>query len=136
MLHRHKEALLGSVLAVAALGGVACKNPPPPAIKDPDRCYQPGATHTRGTYKISSTYPVGPCLKDQKAFELLSDGCEQFQKISPPKEGQQQGHAVCCYEVEAQRITDCSAGRPLLVGGRLRLARLAGTPHLPLGWDS
>jgi hypothetical protein len=131
MLQRHQQALLVSLISAATLGGVGCKKLFGPEVTETNRCYQPGGKRAFVGSTASAAYPPAPCLQGEPAFHLLTGGCEDFKGISAPTATSKGGQSVCCYDVKAQHQEGCVVGRPLLVRGQPRQARLA---RAAAGW--
>jgi hypothetical protein len=117
------RALLGRILLVlagATLGG--CHK-----TETTNRCYFAGPHEP--ILEGAAIGPPLPCLprEDSRLTTLLQNSCQKLDEVTgDPSERPPVSDlpASCCYEVEVDEKT-CEVGRPLLVNGVPRLARLS-----------
>ena len=124
-----RHPLLARVLAVVGSGVAITLGVASPAcsarggLEKSERCYTPGQPYGDTAEKM----PDLPCLAvDAPGASRLNPGCtNDFRVLSGPTQKTTSTGASCCYLVEYEKIAGCQVGRPLLVAGALRVARLA-----------
>lgn len=103
--------ILAASAAACAVVLAACGS----SKTEEDLCYTAG-----GPDAVGGKYPALPCAPKDKAAQYVNPGCtEGFTVLSGPTE---KATGQCCYHVEYERIDGCQVGRPLGVGGGVRVA--------------